>query len=160
MHRSLGRLGTVFAPHRSSTRDHQPALTKFLKNFCRISPFIVAFVQGGLGTSVAFAADAAINSSTFQLLPYTATGYHFKAITSGAAVPVGFEQPNFDDSEFDAGDGAFGSSGTLCALQPRVNTAWPVQSDLLVRHIISVPTGAEAVRLMVSVDNDIICSLF
>jgi hypothetical protein len=93
-----------------------------------------------------------ITQNTVELLPYQAKGYTFLNLEEGERVPNGFANPDFDDSEFFPGKAAFGSGGN-CPLQPQVSTAWRLNSRLLVRRTLSVPTGAKNVRIMVSVDN-------
>jgi hypothetical protein len=100
-----------------------------------------------------------IGPNTAELLPYEASGYRYQIIGLGIMPPSGFEQPAFDDRTWSIGTGAFGSGGG-CPLQPTVQTFWPVNSQLLVRHTISIPVGATNIRIMVSVDNDILGAFF
>jgi hypothetical protein len=96
---------------------------------------------------------------TFELLPYQGSGYRFRVLPLDEEPPVGFEQPGFDDTAFDRGDGAFGSSG-VCPLQSSVATEWPVNTQIIVRRTISVPADVRALRVMISVDNDIVGVFF
>src|SRR5205807_7901009 len=77
--------------------------------------------------------------------------------------PPGFEQPfpDFDASAagFTEGTAAFGSGGE-CPLQSTVQTDWPINTQLLVRRNVFIPAGATNVRVMVSVDNDIVGLFF
>jgi hypothetical protein len=50
--------------------------------------------------------------------------------------------------------------GEDCPLQETVQTEWPLESQLLVRRVIEIPEGATKIRIMVSVDNDIIGLFF
>ena len=97
--------------------------------------------------------------NTFALLPYQAANYRYLVVPLGKKPPLGFEQPNFDDTGFALGSAAFGSGGN-CPLQSTVQTNWPVNSQLLVRHIVEIPEGATNVRVMVSVNNDIVDVFF
>ncbi len=100
-----------------------------------------------------------IGPSTFEVLSYRKTGYRFKINPLYQAPPRGFEREDFDDTNFDTGNAAFGSQGT-CPLQSTVGTLWPLLSQLIVRRFISIPTGATGVRIMISVDNDIVGLFF
>jgi len=64
--------------------------------------------------------------------------YRFQIIPLSTEPPVGFEQPNFDDSEFETGGHRLGRGcgapgGTDCPLHRTVQTQWPAESQLLVR---------------------------
>jgi len=100
-----------------------------------------------------------IGPNTVELLIYQASGYRFQVIDPFATPPSEFEQPDFDDTAWDVGDAAFGTGG-VCPLQTTVHTFWPVESQLLVRRIVSIPAGTTGVRIMVSIDNDIIGVFF
>jgi hypothetical protein len=117
----------------------------------------------GFGPSGALAddrlTDADFGFSTFEPLTYRDTGYRFQAIPLDAAPPSGWEQPGFDDSSFDVGSAAFGS-GEGCPLQSTVQTSWPSNSQLLVRRVISIPPQVNNLRIMISVDNDILGVFF
>ena len=121
----------------------------------------------GIGVSVLparAAADARPTNpdttlATVELLPYQDSGYRFQTSPLGAATPVGWEQRGFDASAFQLGRGAFGSGGD-CPLQSTVRTIWPINSELLVRTVVSVPARATDLRIMVSVDNDIVGVFF
>jgi hypothetical protein len=78
------------------------------------------------------------------LLPYQASNYSFKTDT---------------DSTFRDGNAAFGSGGS-CPLQSTVQSPWPINSDLLISRRVSIPHEAFNVRIMASVDNDILEALF
>lgn len=105
--------------------------------------------------------DSDVGPNTFELLSYQGSRYTFQIIPLGATPPPGFEQPDFDDSGFSGGNAAFGSGGG-CPLQSTVQTSWPVNSQLLVRRVISIraPAGVSGIRIMLSVDNDIIGVFF
>jgi hypothetical protein len=93
-------------------------------------------------------------ANSFELLSYQDIGYRFRVIPIGAEPPSNWARSDFDDSEFDAGDAAFGS-GRRCLLQSTVTTRWPTNSRLLLRHVVSVSSIATNLRVMVAVDNDI-----
>lgn len=99
--------------------------------------------------------------NTFEVLSYQDSAYRFEILNQGDTPPSGFEQPDFDDSGFRFGEGAFGAvrrpaGEPECPLQPTTQTNWPVNSQLLIRRVVSVPAGANNVRIEVSADNDIL----
>lgn len=102
--------------------------------------------------------NTVIGPNTFEVLPYRAPGYRFKIISANRRPPIGFEADDFDDRDFGTGTAAFGSAGAGCPLQATVATLWPVRSQLIVRHSFFLPTGTTDVRLMMSIDNDLLRS--
>ena len=102
-----------------------------------------------------------IGQNTFELLSYQASGYKFQVIPQHTEPPAGFEQPGFDDTVFDTGTAAFGAggggagNGIDCPLHRTSHTQWPLKTQLLVRHEVTIPTDTTNIRVMVSVDNDI-----
>jgi hypothetical protein len=112
------------------------------------------------------AANPTIRSNTFELLSYQASGYRFQILPQDAIPPRGFAQPNFDDAAFDTGSAAFGAgrggagNGRDCPLRRTVQTNWSLETQLLIRRVVSIPEGATTIRIMMSVDNDIIGVFF
>jgi hypothetical protein len=110
--------------------------------------------------------EAGIGLSTVEPLSYQAKDYRYLFIPLEASPPPGFELPDFDDTSFAIGSGPFGAGGgggpdgIDCPLQQTVQTYWAVESRLLVRRFIEIPEGATSVRVMVSVDNDIVGVFF
>jgi hypothetical protein len=100
-----------------------------------------------------------IGHNTVEVLSYQDSGYRFHIFGLDETPPPGFEQPDFDDTAFDVGSGAFGSRGT-CDLQSLVQTSWPVNRQLVVRRVIDLPTETTNVQILVSVDNDIVGIFF
>lgn len=86
------------------------------------------------------------------VLSYLSTDYRFLVVSFGDG--SGFEQPGFDDSQFSVGDAAFGSGGS-CPLDPTVKTAWPLNTDILLRRTFPLPGNATAVKVAVAIDNDV-----
>jgi hypothetical protein len=109
-----------------------------------------------LGTAVreSSAANPGVGPNTVTIVPYQAGDYRFQTIPLYAIPPSGFEQPGFNDSGFATGQAALGAGGG-CPLQLTVHTTWPLNTELLVRKVVSIPSGATNVRIMLSVDNDI-----
>jgi hypothetical protein len=115
----------------------------------------------GMGVSVLPSRAAADERSTTttELLSYEDAQYRFKTIPIDVMPPAGWEQPAFDESGFQFGKAAFGSGGD-CPLQSTVNSIWPINSQLLIRTVVFVPPAASNLRIMVSVDNDILGIFF
>lgn len=91
---------------------------------------------------------------TFEVSPYGAR-YRYQVLLDTQSPPPGFERPTFDDSNWSAADAAFGSGGA-CSLQATVRTRWPANTRLLVRRGVSIPAGVAAVRIMASVDDNVV----
>jgi hypothetical protein len=105
--------------------------------------------------------DPRFTPDTQELLAYRDSSYRFLAIASNEALPLGFERPEFDDGKFATGSAAFGfEGGGGCPLQATVQTPWPAELQLLVRRFISVPDGANNVRVMLAADNDVLGVFF
>ena len=87
--------------------------------------------------------------------------YQFLIIGSDEEPPPGFEKPfpefNARDAGFSDGSAAFGFD---CSLESNITTDWPINTQLLVRRNVFIPAGATNVRVMVSVDNDIVALFF
>ena len=104
-------------------------------------------------------ANRGVTRDSVEVLSYQDSGYRFLIIVPDETPPPGFEQPDFEPVGFDTGNAAFGSGGE-CPLQAKVQTNWPIETQLLLRRTVSIPAGASNVRIMVSVDNDIIGVFF
>ena len=118
-------------------------------------------LAAGLNTLPAQAGEVLVASDTpcgvdalsTDLLPYQAPGYRYQVIGSGVPPPAGWEQPAYDDSAWSVGAAGFGSGGFCDNI---VQTAWSLNSDLLVRRVVSVPAGAVNLRVWIGIDNDIL----
>src|SRR5919108_3050846 len=72
----------------------------------------------------------ATGRNTFEPLSYQASGYRFKVIGPGEEPPSGFEQPGFDEADFNIGNAAFGGGGGGaigggdCPLRATVHAPW------------------------------------
>ena len=86
------------------------------------------------------------------VVPYGASGYRYMVVAHGAL--PGFQAPAFNDSSFSTGAAPFGSGGD-CPLDSTVQTAWPQNSDVLVRRTINFPAGASDVTVGIAIDNDV-----
>lgn len=61
-----------------------------------------------------------------------------------------FQVPGYDDSAFGTGSAAFGS-GSGCSLT--ASTAWPLDTDMLLRRELVFPPGVENVKVAIAIDN-------
>ena len=98
-----------------------------------------------------------ITGDTVEVLSYQDSGYRFLIIGPDATPPPGFQEPDFRPVGFSVGPAAFGSD---CGLKSKISTNWDINTQLLVRRKVSFPPGATNVRVMVSVDNDIVALFF
>jgi len=122
-------------------------------------------MPGGLGgRTSSFSPFGAVDFDS-TLVPYGATGYKYQ-LTDSVTPWVGFQQPGFDDSNFQPnGHAAFGSGsvleGQVCPLDANVNTTWPIAngegsgSDILLRKTFTLPAGTGSVKVGVAIDNDV-----
>jgi hypothetical protein len=110
----------------------------------------LALVAGSPGTGV-----GATGTAPTVVIPFRASGYRYQVVPVDEG--VGFERPDFDDSEFAAGDAGFGSREGFCEFNnpDDVRTDWPVGTDLLVRRTLDLPAGTTDVVVYVAVDNDV-----
>lgn len=87
------------------------------------------------------------------VVPYGAADYRYLQVSSGGG-PATFSDAGFDDSAFSVGDAPFGhATGFGCHLVPV--TGWSPNTDLLVRRVVSLPAGTNAVVIRMAVDNDV-----
>ena len=91
-------------------------------------------------------------SATQIILSYLSPDYRFLVVPFGQG--SGFEQPGFDDSQFDVGNAAFGTGG-FCLLDSTVETVWPLDTDILLRKTFTLPANASSVSVAVAIDNDV-----
>lgn len=102
--------------------------------------------------TAAAASPAAPARATNIALDYNSTGWRYLQVPSTTEAPS-FQERGFDDSRWSTGQAAFGTS-TGCAFNTSVRTPWEVNTDILVRHWIHLPRGAQEVRIQGTVDND------
>ena len=101
---------------------------------------VVADIPDGSGTR------------TVTVVPYLDGGYRYKVVPNGSE--PGFAERDYDDSSFADGAAAFGSPYP-CAIYDNVSSPWPPNSDVLVRRLLRLPSGATNVRVKVAIDNDV-----
>lgn len=130
--------------------------------------FVVAFtsvVNAQWSTSPQWKLDPGITANTADLVGYSAGGYKaFNAINNfpifedrkhvdlTGTMVEDFGAVDFDDSNFTAACPPYGNNG--CGLYAK--TYWPSGTSLFVRKSFFVPAGATNLRVMASVDNDIV----
>lgn len=120
---------------------------------------VLAFFIGLVALSAPSAsASAATAASGTVVIPYLATDYRYLVVPFGAG--VGFHQPGFDDSNFLVGAAGFGTPedlGTGCGLNDPadVQTAWPLNTDILLRRSFTLLSSATWLRVDVAIDNDV-----
>lgn len=89
-------------------------------------------------------------------VPYGADGWRFQQYAAGT-VPSDWWDPALDESAFQPGTAAFGEFpiGGGCPLFPTVNTAWTVNTEIVVRRHIETPAGGVHLEVGVAIDNDV-----
>ena len=73
-------------------------------------------------------------------------------IVGSGGPPAGWQTYSFDDSSWSPGTGAFGQ-GTACPVSSTDSTTWPVGTQILLRHPITLPAGTTSVTVSFGVDN-------
>lgn len=125
------------------------------------TPFALEFTAGAAEYDLCFVAERGDDSSfdidnitlgklaavSYTVVPYKAAGYRYKIVAPGAE--AGFEAPGYDDSTFSDGAANFGGGGCT---DPPV-TEWPLNTDILLRSVVTLPAGATNVKLTVVVDD-------
>lgn len=116
--------------------------------------FVVAVVLGLTTVGSPGTASNGPGSAAMVVVPFGASGYQYQVVPLDDG--IGFERPDFDDSAFAVGEAGFGTREGYCELNnpDDVKTDWPVETDLLVRRTLDLPTGTTGVVVYVVVDND------
>ncbi len=94
------------------------------------------------------------NETVTTLMPYESAGYRYQILPTTQTPPVGFEQPNYNDSAWSVGQASFGFNDG-CVFPFNVRTNWQINTRLILRKTVTVPANAENLRVNLSVDNDI-----
>lgn len=93
-----------------------------------------------------------VSTIATDILPYLTSGYKYKVVNQGER--VGFEKPNYDDSDFNLGDAAFGSIPNWCQnIDRNIKTNWPINTDILLRKEFTLLPETKNVKIGVAVDN-------
>ena len=92
--------------------------------------------------------------STTVALDYESTGWSYDEVAHGAI--DGFEQAGFDASNWSVGAAGFGTTDGICSWNnsSQVGTNWDPNTDMLLRHTITLPAGATNVHVTGTVDNN------
>ncbi|MBI3819718.1 MAG: hypothetical protein HY286_13565 [Planctomycetes bacterium] len=113
---------------------------------------ILANVLLMAGTAPAKSPTLLPSDDKVTALPYASSNYKFQTVVTFGDVPNGFEQPEFDDSNWIAGCAPFGNGGcstTAC-------TPWDSFTVLLIRKTFDLPSESIiAAELGIYINNDI-----
>jgi Cellulase (glycosyl hydrolase family 5) len=91
---------------------------------------------------------------------YASDGYTYLVVPNTQNPPTNFGEVNFDDSSWDDGEGSFSNTtqqpGYGCpTLTTPINTEWALNSRLLTRKNVSLPSSAYNVKASFRYDNNI-----
>lgn len=90
-------------------------------------------------------------------IPYGSAGWNYKVVPT-AAEP-GFQAPGYDDSLWATGEAPFGAwdegFGNTCGITASIVTAWPINTDILVRRTVNLCDSATGVSVAAIIDNDV-----
>ena len=90
-------------------------------------------------------------------IQYGSTGYRYLVVGAGSP-PSDFQSQGFDDSGWATGDAGFGFndlSNNCSLIASDTRTAWPANTQLLLRRQFTVPGGGSTAVVRVAIDNDI-----
>ncbi len=98
---------------------------------------------------------ALADSDNSVIIPYGDSDYKYMIVNHGDG--GGFEETDFDDSNFLSGEAGFGSiySGCLLTSTEYVKTDWETNSDILLRKDFYIPAGTSDLKVYVAIDNDV-----
>ena len=107
---------------------------------------------------------AALGQTNVVLLPYGSGGYKYQfvksnssTITSGVFYTNGWNESGCSSNGFAAFGTLNNTSSPPCPLNDatHIKTIWPSSKDLIVRKRVTVPAGAQNVRVKVAIDNGV-----
>ena len=113
---------------------------------CTAGLFAIALSVSGTIVARTMSADPGIGPDTVELVPYGSNRYRSLSLGLADPLPVGFELPSFNDGAFTISPAPFGTPGGACPIQSTVKSVWPVNTRLLVRRTVNIPSGATNVR--------------
>lgn len=87
------------------------------------------------------------------LVPYLSTGYRYRIVSSGE--DLDFFRLDYVDTDFLTGDAGFGSGSCDLNDLQFTRTAWPANTDLLIRRVLPLTDRATSLKIKVAIDNDI-----
>ncbi|HKS98814.1 MAG TPA: hypothetical protein VJT31_04720 [Rugosimonospora sp.] len=108
-----------------------------------------------LGALVApLGGTAAVADDTTVALPYQSAGWSFRQVAHGDL--PGFEDPSFDASAWPLGQAGMGTVNGVCPWNNtgQVHTAWDLDTDMLIRHHVTIPAGGSRVHIAGTIDNN------
>jgi hypothetical protein len=111
-------------------------------------------------SSMILAGAARADTTNNLALPRSAGGWVYQQVATteinsplNGSEDAGFANPAFDTTGFGEGTEPF-SNGLACSAFNPYSTFWHAQTDLLLRHTVSLPAGAYNVHITGTVDND------
>ncbi len=90
------------------------------------------------------------------LVPYMDSKYKYKIVNYGES--AGFEDVNYDDSDFSMGNASFGLiKPGYCDIYSLkyIKTLWPEYTDILLRKEFVLPAGVTNLKVYIAVDDDV-----
>jgi hypothetical protein len=110
--------------------------------------------DGPVGTPVLLQEGTRVFSAS-AILPFGASGYSYKVVSSNTASPSGWQLSSFNEAAngFVAGAAPFASTGSPCFYVPA--TTWTARTDILVRRTFTL-ASAQSIQVRVAVDNNIV----
>jgi hypothetical protein len=96
----------------------------------------------------------AVREVTVTVLPYGSKDWKYQQVAWGD--DPRFYEPGFNDNSWPYGQEGFGTTGGPCAWNnpTDVKTHWDLNTDMLVRHTLIIPSDAKDVRISGTIDND------
>ena len=84
----------------------------------------------------------------------SSTGWKYKQVAHGGD-PT-FYQPSYSVSSWPVGQEGFGTTNGVCSWNnpTTVKTPWDVNTDMLVRHSLNVPSGTKEIHILGTIDNN------
>ncbi|MDQ1254528.1 MAG: sorting protein, partial [Euryarchaeota archaeon] len=90
------------------------------------------------------------------IVPYMDSKYKYKIVNYGES--AGFEDVNYDDSDFSMGNASFGLiKPGYCDIYSLkyIKTLWPEYTDILLRKEFVLPAGVTNLKVYIAVDDDV-----
>jgi hypothetical protein len=107
-----------------------------------------------LGYHTPYDGQVAVVTITKPLLPYQSEGWKYQQVAPGA--DSGFQDPGYGVSDWPTGQAGFGTTGGTCPWNNStdVHTPWDANTDMLVRHSLTIPADATSIHIAGTIDND------
>jgi hypothetical protein len=123
------------------------SILKLLKSKRYVTLFLIYLL---LLTNIS--TQAQVTTVTTTIIPYLDKGYKYNVVPFDDG--IGFEQPDFDDSDFSIGDSSFGTQPDYCSISD-IKTEWPSETDILLRKWFKLPQGVKNLAVGIAIDNDV-----